>query len=76
MKILVSSSAVVAFVVIFLGAVQGVDFSWYATWKVILGAVFGVDFLAATGATNAVLDRCSSYSSYVKNYGGLCNCHE
>ena len=53
-KILVS--AVASFVVILLAAARDVDFRWYATWNGFLGAAFGVDFLAATGAATAVLD--------------------
>lgn len=49
-------SAAVAFVVNFLAA-QDEDFSWDpSTCNVVLGSVFGVDFLAATGAATAVLD--------------------
>ena len=53
-KILVR--AVAAFAVNFLTASRDVDFKWYATWNVFLGAAFGVDFLAAAGAAAAVLD--------------------
>ena len=49
-------TAAVAFAVNFLAAAQDVDFNWYATWNVFLGASFGVEFLAAAGAATAVLD--------------------
>ena len=31
-------------------------FNWNATWKFFLGATFGVDFLAPSGATTAFSD--------------------
>ena len=48
-------SVVVAFAVYFLAAVRDVDFKWYATWNVFLGAAFGADFLAAAGAATVGL---------------------
>ena len=52
-KILVND--VLAFDVNFLAAARDVDFKWYATWNVFLGAAFGVAFLAAAGAATVVL---------------------